>query len=99
MDQDDVDDSDRHTGRPVRPSPRTDLHRLVARGHAERRSHPGDGRRTEVVITPSGRLEVFQRLAPMFAALAALDAGLGDDERVVVERYLRGATAAMRALM
>ena len=42
---------------------------------------------------------MFQRLAPMFAALAALDAGLGDDERVVVERYLRGATAAMRALM
>ncbi len=73
--------------------------RLVAHGHAERRSHPADGRRTEVVITPSGRLEVFQRLAPMFAALAALDAGLGDDERVVVERYLRGATAAMRALM
>jgi DNA-binding MarR family transcriptional regulator len=73
--------------------------RLVARGHAERRAHPGDGRRTEVVITQSGRLEVFRRLAPMFAALAQLDSSLDDDERAVVERYLRGATAAMRALM
>ncbi|HYN65570.1 MAG TPA: MarR family transcriptional regulator [Ornithinibacter sp.] len=73
--------------------------RLVARGHAERRPHADDGRRTEVVITESGRVEVFQRLAPMFAALAQLDASLGDDERELVERYLRGATAAMRALM
>jgi DNA-binding MarR family transcriptional regulator len=73
--------------------------RLVARGHAERRPHAGDGRRTEVVITESGRVEVFALLAPMFAALAELDSSLSDDQRVVVERYLRGATAAMRALM
>ena len=73
--------------------------RLVGRGHAERRPHPDDGRRTEVVITESGRVEVFALLAPMFAALAELDSSLSDDERVVVERYLRGATAAMRALM
>jgi DNA-binding MarR family transcriptional regulator len=73
--------------------------RLVARGHAERRPHADDGRRTEVVITESGRVEVFTRLAPMFAALAQLDSSLGDDERELVERYLRGATAAMRALM
>ena len=72
--------------------------RLVARGHAERRPHPDDGRRTEVVITDSGRAEVFARLAPMFAALAALDAGLDAHDREVVERYLRGATGAMRAL-
>jgi DNA-binding MarR family transcriptional regulator len=73
--------------------------RLVARGHAERRPHPGDRRRTQVVITDSGRAEVFARLAPMFAALAALDTGLDDHDREVVERYLRGATAAMRALV
>ena len=72
--------------------------RLVARGHAERRQHPDDGRRTQVLITDSGRAEVFARLAPMFAALAALDRGLDDDDREVVEHYLRGATAAMRAL-
>jgi DNA-binding MarR family transcriptional regulator len=73
--------------------------RLVARGHAERRPHPEDGRRTEVVITDSGRAEVLARLQPMFAALAALDNGLTDAERQVVERYLRGATEAMRRLM
>lgn len=72
--------------------------RLVARGHAERRPHGGDGRRTEVVVTESGRREVFAMLAPMFAGLAEIDASLEDDERVVVERYLRGATAAMRAV-
>ena len=73
--------------------------RLVARGHAERRPHPDDGRRTQVLITDSGRAEVYTRLAPMFAALADLDTGLDEHERAVVERYLRGATAAMRTLM
>ncbi len=73
--------------------------RLVARGHAERRAYPGDGRRTEVVVTESGRAEVYRRLAPMFASLAALDASLEESEREVVERYLRGAVAAMRTLM
>ena len=73
--------------------------RLVARGHATRRPHHDDGRRTEVVITETGRVEVFAMLAPMFAGLAQLDSSLSDDERVVVERYLRGATAAMRALL
>lgn len=73
--------------------------RLVARGHAERRPHPDDGRRTEVVITDSGRVEVFVRLAPMFAALSELDTSLTEEERELVERYLRGATAAMRALL
>jgi DNA-binding MarR family transcriptional regulator len=73
--------------------------RLVGRGHAQRRPHADDGRRTEVVITESGRVEIFTRLAPMFRGLAEVDSSLSDDERVVVERYLRGATAAMRALM
>ena len=73
--------------------------RLVGRGHAQRRPHPDDGRRTEVVITDSGRVEVFTRLAPMFRGLAEIDASLTDDERVVVERYLRGAVTAMKALM
>lgn len=72
--------------------------RLVARGHAERHPHTEDKRRTEVVVTESGRREVFTLLAPMFAQLAELDASLDDDERLVVERYLRGAIAAMRAV-
>jgi DNA-binding MarR family transcriptional regulator len=73
--------------------------RLCSHGHAVRRPHPDDGRRTEVVITDSGRAEVTARLRPMFIGLAELDASLSDDERVVVERYLRGATAAMTNLM
>jgi len=73
--------------------------RLVSRGHAERQPHAHDARRTVVVITESGRREVFALLAPMFAGLAAIDASLSATERDVVERYLRGATAAMRALM
>ena len=72
--------------------------RLVARGHAERHPHARDGRRTEVVVTESGRREVFALLAPMFAKLAEVDSSLDDDERAVVERYLRGAIAAMQAV-
>lgn len=73
--------------------------RLVARGHAERHPHAEDRRRTEVVVTESGRREVFALLAPMFAKLAEIDAPLDDDERVVVERYLRGAIAALRSVI
>lgn len=73
--------------------------RLVSRGHAERRADPHDGRRTQVVITDTGRAEVLVRLQPMFAALAELDNGLTDEERAVVECYLRGAIDAMRRLI
>jgi DNA-binding MarR family transcriptional regulator len=73
--------------------------RLVARGHAERRAHTDDRRRTEVVVTESGRREIFALLAPMFTALAETDNALSDEERVVVERYLRGAIAALRSVM
>lgn len=73
--------------------------RLVGRGHAERRPHPQDGRRTEVAITPSGREELLGHLMPMFAEMARLDDEFTDAERVVVERYLRGSTRAMRRLL
>lgn len=73
--------------------------RLVARGHAERRAHPDDGRRTVVVVTEAGRIEVIGWLQPMFRALAALDQSLSDADRVVVEGYLRGAVDAVRTLL
>ncbi|KRE44180.1 MarR family transcriptional regulator [Knoellia sp. Soil729] len=72
--------------------------RLVARGHAERHEHPADKRRTAVVVTESGRREVFALLAPMFTKLAEIDAPLTDEERAVVARYLRGAIAALRSV-
>ncbi|WP_353354971.1 MarR family transcriptional regulator [Intrasporangium sp. DVR] len=73
--------------------------RLVAHGHAERRPHPDDGRRTVVVVTASGRAEVIGWLRPMFEALASLEASLTDGERAVVETYLTGAVDAMRTLL
>lgn len=73
--------------------------RLVARGHVTREADEKDGRRTRVVLTDSGREEVLGHLMPMFVSLAQLDAQLTDDEREVVDRYLAGATAALRRLI
>jgi DNA-binding MarR family transcriptional regulator len=70
--------------------------RLEARGHAERRAHTTDGRRTEVSMTDSAREEVLGYLVPMFAALAEVDASFSAEELQVVERYLRGAMDAVR---
>lgn len=70
--------------------------RLAGRGHVTREPHAHDRRRTRVLVTPSGREEVLQRLLPMFRALRALDGSFDESERAVVERYLRGATDAFR---
>lgn len=71
--------------------------RMTSHGHAERRPHPSDGRRTEVHLTESGRAELLAHLIPVFGRLAAHDAAFTDDERAVVTRYLEGAAAVMRA--
>ena len=71
---------------------------LVASGHVTREPHEGDRRRTQVTVTASGREEVLLRLMPMFLALQRLDASFDADERAVVERYLRGALEAFRAI-
>lgn len=73
--------------------------RLVARGHVRREADENDGRRTRVLLTDSGREEVLGHLMPMFVGLAQLDAGLTEEERAVVDRYLRGAIAAIRRLL
>ena len=73
--------------------------RLERRGHVERRAHASDRRRTELVITDSAREDVLAHLLPMFRALAALDADLEDEEREVVDRYLRRATEAVRSVL
>ena len=75
------------------------IDRLESRGHAQRASHESDGRRTSVTISPSGRAEVVGYLMPMFRELAILDAGLGDDEREIVDRFLTGAIRALRAIV
>lgn len=73
--------------------------RLVTRGHAERQPHTEDGRRTQVVLTGSGRAEIVAHLMPMFAALGALDSALTDEERAVIDRYLDGASAAIEQIL
>jgi DNA-binding MarR family transcriptional regulator len=73
--------------------------RLTARGHVVRVPHASDRRRTDVTITESGAAEVIGHLTPMFVALHELDSALDDEEREVVERYLRGAVAALRRLL
>ena len=73
--------------------------RLVARGHVERVPHPDDGRRTQVVMTETGRAEVVRNLLPMFQSLTELDQGLSDRDRAVVERYLEGALAAVERIL
>ena len=73
--------------------------RLVARGHVERRPHEADRRRTELVITDSGRGEVVGHLMPMFVALDRLDQSFSSEERAVVERYLRGAVDAFEQVL
>lgn len=75
------------------------IDRLETRGHAQRASHASDGRRTSVTISPSGRAEVVGYLMPMFRELAVLDAGLSDEDRVVVDRFLAGAIRALRAIV
>lgn len=74
------------------------IDRLEERGHATRVSHASDGRRTSVTISDSGRAEVMRHLMPMFRELAELDAGLTEDERGVVTRYLHGALRAVRTV-
>jgi DNA-binding MarR family transcriptional regulator len=73
--------------------------RLVSRGHVERRPHAADRRRTELVLTDSGRQEVVGHLLPMFISLDQLDRGFTEEERAVVERYLRGAAAAFERVV
>ncbi len=73
--------------------------RLVRRGHLERHPVEGDRRRTELMLTPSGREEILGHLLPMFRALAEMDAELDDDEREVVLRYLHRATEAFRSVL
>lgn len=73
--------------------------RLESRGHVTRQAHPTDKRRTIVSISDSGRAELLTQLRPMFEGLVAADERLSDDQREVVESYLRDLIAAMRRLL
>jgi DNA-binding MarR family transcriptional regulator len=73
--------------------------RLESRGHVTRQPHPTDKRRTVVAISDSGRAEVLAQLRPMFEALVAADSRLDDEQRAIVDSYLRDIIAAVRAML
>lgn len=73
--------------------------RLAARGHVRREADPDDGRRTRVVVTDSGREDVYAALLPMFTGLRDAAERLDDAEAQVVQRFLAEAAAAMRRLL
>jgi DNA-binding MarR family transcriptional regulator len=73
--------------------------RLEARGHVSRQPHPTDKRRTVVVISDSGRSEVLAQMRPMFEGLVAADSQLTDEQRTIVDAYLRDIISAMRTLL
>ncbi|MDP2014290.1 MAG: MarR family transcriptional regulator [Actinomycetota bacterium] len=73
--------------------------RLQERGHVVREADPKDGRRTRVVVTESGRADVFAELLPMFQALASASQDLSERDSEVVEAFLNRAADAMRSLL
>lgn len=73
--------------------------RLSRRGHLDRVPDEADRRRTQLHLTGSGRGEMQRHLLPMFQGLARLDAEFTDEERAVVERYLRGALECLEAVI
>ena len=73
--------------------------RLVSRGHVQRRPHPDDGRRTRVEVTPSGRVEIETLMRPVLERLADAEAGLDEQERAVVRRYLTTVTSTLREVL
>lgn len=62
--------------------------KLVARGYVDRSAHPGDRRRTELVISEAGREAIVRHMVPMFLAIDTADRELDDHEREIVTRYL-----------
>ena len=70
--------------------------RLERAGHVERRPHPEDRRRLQLVPTERARQDVWRVLAPLTTRLDGAEAGLDPAEREAVGRYLAAVLAAYR---
>jgi len=70
--------------------------RLAGAGHVERRPHPTDRRRLEVVPTAKAEAVAYAAIGEMIEGMAGVGASLTPAERAVVARYLDGATAVLR---
>ncbi len=71
--------------------------RLERAGHVERRPHPADRRRLQLVPTERARREVWGVLEPLVGGLDAVERGLDDTERAAAGRYLDAVLAAYHA--
>lgn len=63
--------------------------RLESAGHVERRRHPRDRRRKQLVVTEHAQDEVFAALKPVFEMHREIDDDYNEEERAVIESYLR----------
>ncbi len=63
--------------------------RLENAGHVQRRSHPQDRRRKLLIVTEHAQAEVFRALKPLFDMHEEIDQHYSEDERAVIESYLR----------
>jgi DNA-binding MarR family transcriptional regulator len=64
------------------------VHRLEARGYAERSANAGDARSCLLVLTASAAADLGRDYASVVADLDELIATLSDDERAVIGRFL-----------
>jgi DNA-binding MarR family transcriptional regulator len=68
--------------------------RLERAGHVERRPHPADRRRLQLVPTERATREAWRVLQPLLGRVDAVEGGLEADDRAVVARYLRAVASA-----
>jgi DNA-binding MarR family transcriptional regulator len=66
--------------------------RLEGAGRVERSPHPRDRRSSVVRVKPSGVEEALRHMIPLQRELMEVTAGLTDDEREAVGRYLQTVT-------
>jgi len=68
--------------------------RLEKGRHVERVPNPGDRRSLLLRATPSGVQAMIGQVLPLAGDIDGLAAGLSEEERRAVERFVQGATAA-----
>ena len=65
------------------------IDRLETAGHVERRPHPRDRRRKQLVVTQHAQDEMFQALQPLFDMHRGIDQHYSVDEQIIIASYLR----------
>ena len=68
------------------------IDRLESRGYVERIPNPEDRRSALVLITKAGLEESLRHLWPYIEDMKGVEEGFSEEERAVIERFLREAT-------